>query len=183
MNINAEKSSEKFSFKSLAREWGPFFIFLLLVFLVCKYVIVNAYIPSESMVPALNKGDRLIVTQIWNKDNVSRGDIIVFNSDELNEVLIKRAIGLPGDHIEIKNGTVKVNGEELQEDYVVNQLFDYEGTFDVPQDRYFFLGDNRANSLDSRFWQNPYIDKDKVIGKAVFKYYPLDDIKSLNNSK
>ena len=100
---------------------------------------------------------------------------ILFKNDEFKgEVLIKRLIGLPGDKIQIKNGVVFGNGEQLKEDYVKNNLI-YNGTFEVPAGKYFFLGDNRANSEDSRFWENPYVDESQIEGKARIKYYPIKD--------
>ena len=139
-----------------------------------KFVFMNVYIPSGSMIPTLNIQDRLIVTRIWNKDNIKRGDILVFTSHELNETVIKRVIGLPGDHIEITDGVVKVNGEVLEEDYVKNNEA-RSGIYDVPEGKIFFLGDNRAVSYDARYWENPYIDKEDVQGKAQLRYYPIKD--------
>ena len=139
-----------------------------------KFVFINVYIPSGSMIPTLNINDKLIVTRIWNKDSVKRGDIIVFKSEELNETVIKRVIGLPGDHVEITDGLVKVNGEQIDESYVKNNE-SYNGIFDVPEGKLLFLGDNRAVSYDARYWENPYIDEDDVQGKAQLRYYPISD--------
>ena len=109
-----------------------------------------------------------------NKDSIKRGDIIVFKSEELNETVIKRVIGLPGDHVEITDGLVKVNGEQIDESYVKNNE-SYNGIFDVPEGKLLFLGDNRAVSYDARYWENPYIDEDDVQGKAQLRYYPISD--------
>ena len=106
---------------------------------------------------------------------MQRGDIVVFDSDELNETVIKRLIGLPGDTIKIDGTAVYVNGKKLDEPYVEYPLESY-GTYKVPEGKYFFLGDNRANSNDSRFWKDPYIDADKIQGKAQIKIYPLSQI-------
>ena len=114
------------------------------------------------------------MTRIWNKDSIKRGDILVFTSHELNETVIKRVIGIPGDHVEITDGIVKVNGEEIDESYVKNNE-SYNGIFDVPEGKLFFLGDNRAVSYDARYWDNPYIDKDDVQGKAQLRYYPIKE--------
>ncbi len=104
-----------------------------------------------------------------------------FYSNELQETLIKRVIGLPGDHIIIKDGIVNVNGEDLQEDYVKNNDFsDDELIYDVPEGKYFFLGDNRPVSKDSRRWINPYVDQADIKGKAILKYYPLKDFGSMD---
>lgn len=145
-----------------------------IAFAINKFVFINVYIPSGSMIPTLNINDKLIVTRIWNKDNIKRGDILVFNSHELNETVIKRVIGLPGDHVEITDGVVKVNGEEIDESYVKNNE-SCNQIFDVPEGKLLFLGDNRAVSYDARYWDNPYIDKDDVQGKAQIRYYPIKD--------
>lgn len=82
---------------------------------------------------------------------------------------------MPGDEVILKDGTVIVNGEILREDYVKYNI-SFNGNFKVPSGEYFFLGDNRANSFDSRFWDYPYIDSSKIKGKAFLKIYPFDEI-------
>lgn len=153
----------------------PIFIAIVLAICINKFLIFKVYIPSSSMVPTLNVGDRLLVTRVYNPEKLQRGDIVVFDSDELNETVIKRLIGLPGDTIKIDGTAVYVNGKKLDEPYVKYPLESY-GTYKVPEGKYFFLGDNRANSNDSRFWKDPYIDADKIQGKAQIKIYPLSQI-------
>lgn len=153
----------------------PIFIAIVLAICINKFLIFKVYIPSSSMVPTLNVDDRLLVTRVYNPEKLQRGDIVVFDSDELNETVIKRLIGLPGDTIKIDGTAVYVNGKKLDEPYVKYPLESY-GTYKVPEGKYFFLGDNRANSNDSRFWKDPYIDADKIQGKAQIKIYPLSQI-------
>lgn len=162
----------------LIKEWVIPIAFALGVwFLLNKFVFINVTLPpSGSMIPTLNDNDRLIASRVWDKDDIKRGDILIFKSDELDKLLIKRVIGLPGDHIEIVDGVVSVNGEKLNEDYVKNNK-QYTRVFDVPENKLFFLGDNREISYDSRYWDNPYIDKSCVEGKAKFRYYPINDMK------
>ncbi|MDO5516699.1 MAG: signal peptidase I [Clostridium sp.] len=156
-------------------EWViPVVSAIILSVMINKFIIINTEIPSGSMIPTLNINDKLIVTKIFDTDNIKRGDIIVFYSKELNDKLIKRVIGLPGDNIEINDGIVIVNGEELKEDYVKENKV-YNGSFQVPSGKFFFLGDNRPISFDARFWKEPYINKEDIIGKAKLKYYPLKD--------
>lgn len=156
-------------------EWVvPILIALVLAFLINKFLIFKVKIPSESMVPTLNVGDRLFVTRIYNPEKLKRGDIVVFHSDEKNEDMIKRLIGLPGDKVVIKDGIVTVNGETLKENYI-GPADNYSGEFEVPEGKYFFLGDNRYWSLDSRYWENPYIDGSKIKGKAQIKVYPWSE--------
>ena len=158
------------------REWTiSIAIAFTLAILVRIFLIYKVYIPSSSMVPTLNPGDRLFITRVYKRENLKRGDVLVFHSDEGNDTYIKRLIGLPGDKIEIKNGLVIINGQELKEDYVKNQLKTYSNEFEVPDNKYFFLGDNRVKSNDSRLWVNPYIDGEDIQGKAQIKIYPFDD--------
>ncbi|HCW52859.1 MAG TPA: signal peptidase I [Clostridium sp.] len=174
-NISNKKENAVILF---IEEWViPIIAALGIWFLLNKFVFINVTLPpSGSMIPTLNNNDRLIASRVWNKDDIKRGDIIIFKSDELNELLIKRVIGLPGDHIEIIDGVVSVNGEKINEDYVKKNK-EYTGVFDVPENKLFFLGDNRKESYDSRYWDNPYIDKSCIEGKAQFRYYPINDMK------
>ncbi|NFG25072.1 signal peptidase I [Clostridium botulinum] len=168
---------EDSSKNSFIKEWGLTIISAIVIgLLLWKFLIYTVWITSGSMIPTLEVKDRLIATRVHNPENLNRGDIVIFDSDELKEILIKRLIGLPGDHIEIKNGIVSVNGEQLEEDYVENNE-DYDRIFDVPEGEYFFLGDNRANSDDSRYWKKPYIKSEKIQGKAKVKIYPISDFK------
>jgi len=174
---NLDKKKEKKS--NFFKDWiVPLAIAFVVALLIKQFVLFKVYIPSGSMIPTLNIGDQLFVTKIYNLDNIKRGDIIVFNSTELNDVLIKRLIGLPGDDISIKNGKISVNGEELQDDYVVNKD-NYYGEFHVPEGKYFFCGDNRPVSYDSRKWTNPYIDGKDIEAKAQLKVYPFSDFGSI----
>lgn len=189
-NINIHNSEEKSLLKngliqrligkeSFFREWViPIIAAIGIAILINKFLVYNVYIPSESMVPTLNVGDKLMVTRVYDTSKIKRGDILVFYSEELHEVLIKRVVGLPGDHIEIHNGVVDINGTDIKEDYVKNNEV-YNGIFDVPQNKFFFLGDNRNRSNDARRWINPYIDASNIQGKAQIKFYPFKDFGSL----
>jgi len=151
----------------------PVLIGIVITLLINKFLFFQIRVPSESMYPTIKVGDRILVTRVYNKENLKRGDIVVFKSDELGMVLIKRLIGLPGDKIEINgSGEVFINGEKLEQPYVVNNDNE-EGTFEVPENHYFFLGDNRPGSFDSRRWKDPYIDGKKIMGKAQFIIYPF----------
>lgn len=162
--------------KRIFKEWIiPIISALGIALLINKFIFFNVYVPTKSMVPTINKDDKMVVARIYNTNNIKRGNIIVFYSDELKETLIKRAIGLPGDHIVIHNGIININGEDIKEDYVKNNEL-YNGVFDVPEDKFFFLGDNRANSNDARKWKNPYINKESIQGKAIFRFYPFNDL-------
>lgn len=172
-SVDNEKKEIKSNF---FKDWVvPIVAAIGIAFIINKFLVYNVYIPSESMVPTLNVGDKLMVSRIYNTDNIERGDIIVFYSDELSEVVIKRAIGLPGDKIVIHDGIVNVNGEDLKEDYVKNNEI-LNATFEVPEGKFFFLGDNRRVSSDARKWINPYIDESDIQGKAQFRFYPFSEM-------
>lgn len=156
----------------------PILIALAIAFLINKFLIFKVKIPSGSMEPTLNVGDRLFVTRVYEPQHLKEGDIVVFYSQELGKVLIKRLIGLPGDTVKIVAGNVYVNGKEIDQSYVKYPMSTYQ-EFKVPEGEYFFLGDNRANSYDSRFWKNPYIPAKDIMGKAVLKIYPFKDIEFL----
>lgn len=152
----------------------PILIAVVLAFLINKFIIFKVKIPSESMVPTLNVNDRLFVTRVYNPENLQRGDIVVFHSEELDQSMIKRLIGKPGDKISIKDGVVTVNGETLQEDYI-GEPDKFNGEYTVPEGEYFFLGDNRLWSKDSRYWKDPYIPAKDIMGKAQLRVYPFSD--------
>lgn len=174
-----EKSTKKNIIKAILEWIVTIAIALIIAFLINKFVVFKVRIPSESMVPTLNVGDQLFVSRIHNVQSLKRGDIVVFNFKPKDEVFIKRLIGLPGDNITIKAGTVYVNGDKLEEDYVKNPEAT-DGVYNVPEGKYFFLGDNRAISDDARKWQNEYgityIDEGDIQGKALIKVWPLKDI-------
>jgi signal peptidase I len=151
------------------------------------YVAESCYIPSGSMLPTLQINDRLMVDKIsYRFADPARGDMVVFQPPaklNLKENFIKRVIGLPGDLVEVKNGKVYVNGRVLAEKYVAQaptytwtktESSDPQFTPDrvVPKGQYLVLGDNRNNSLDSHYWG--FITKDKIVGKAIVRYWPFD---------
>lgn len=152
----------------------PLLVAIVLAILINKYIIFKVMIPSGSMIPTLNVDDRLFATRVYRPERLNREDIIVFYSDELEKTLIKRLIGLPGDKVVITDGDVTVNGEKLKQEYVKNKD-SLSGTYLVPEGKYFFLGDNRLKSSDSRDWDNPYIDESDIKGKAQVKVYPFSD--------
>ena len=147
---------------------------------------VLSYFPSYSKYIVIGLATLLLFQYIcgiivFNYLNIERGNILVFYSDELKETLIKRVIGLPGDHIVIHDGIININGNDIKENYVKNNM-EYSGIFDVPENEFFFLGDNRSNSRDSRLWTDPYINKNHIKGKAIFRFYPFDSMGYLNSN-
>lgn len=168
------------TYKSVIKNILEIIGIIVIAVLINKFLIFKAYIPSGSMIPTLNPGDRILATRVYEPSNLKRGDIVIFKSNELHEDLIKRLIGLPGDKIELKGTNVFVNGKKIYEPYVKNNM-DFEGSYNVPKGKYFFLGDNRSDSYDSRFWKQTYISGNNIIGKAQFRIWPLNNIGFLKN--
>ncbi len=148
-----------------------------LAFLLDKFIIVNAKIPSASMEPTIMTGDRLIGNRLaYLKEDPKRGDIVIFlYPDNEKEYFIKRVIGLPGETVNIRAGKVYINDdtEPLDESaYIVGTPLGDFGPYKVPEGAYFLMGDNRNNSMDSRYWNQKYVYKDKILGKAWARYWP-----------
>ncbi len=149
----------------------------LLALALDKFIIVNAKIPSASMEPTIMTGDRLIGNRLaYINDLPQRGDIVIFKyPDNEKEYFIKRVIGLPGETVTVKNGLVYIDDSDTpldESDYVVTTPLGDFGPYKVPEGAYFMMGDNRNNSMDSRYWNHPYVYKDKILGKAWVRYYP-----------
>lgn len=145
--------------------------------IVVKTWAFQAYvIPSESMVPTLEVGDRVLVAK-FNTDP-GRGDIIVFDRpDEKRnptdpDVLIKRVIGLPGETVGFVDGDVWIDGARLEEDYLSDDVTtEFDGDIEVPEGELLVLGDNRNSSQDGRVFGT--ISKDLIVGRAVMRIWPL----------
>lgn len=186
---------------------------VVMVIIIRFFIGEIRWIPSSSMEPTLTVGDRLFIERVSRfYKKPTRGDIVVFYppmTQLQNTPLkvfqrltgffckdiayIKRIVAKGGDKVEVKKVKdnkykVVVNGKELKEDYILND-FDYIecndemycGPMTVPQGHYFLLGDNRGNSQDSRFWG--FLKEDRVIGRAVVIFWPLNRLRMLNDVK
>jgi len=147
-------------------------IALLLYFLIDKFMLDRVVVNNISMYPTLKEGEALFVNKLAYKlGSVDRGDIITFHyplDPSLN--FIKRAIGLPGDLVEIKDKQVWVNGIVLNEPYIITPS-NYTGEWVVPAESVFVLGDNRVDSADSHIWG--FVPFNDLVGKAMMVYWPL----------
>jgi signal peptidase I len=143
----------------------------LLLFLAINAISARIRVDGFSMEPSLHSGEYVIVNKVtYYLDEPERGDIIVFHFPrQPDQEYIKRVIGLPGDQVRISDGSVYVNDRRLDEPYI-NADPAYGGTWTVPEDQFFVLGDNRNNSSDSHDWG--FVPFEFVIGKAVFVYWP-----------
>ncbi len=169
----------------LWQKWGETIQILVvaigLAFLIRTFVAEPRYIPSESMLPTLEIGDRLIVEKLSYYSHLPQsGDIVVFAPPpQLQEqgylqdqAFIKRVIGLPGDQVAISGGRVYVNQQPLSEAYIAEQPKYAMSPVVVPPDQLFVMGDNRNNSNDSHVWG--FLPRANIVGHACFRFWPLE---------
>jgi signal peptidase I len=155
-------------------------IALSLAILIRAWVAEPRYIPSDSMIPTLHVGDRVVVEKIsYYLQPPATGDIVVFAPpDNLQEqgftkdqAFIKRVIGLPGQTVAVKQGLVYLNDKPIVEKYIAQPPNYRWGPQRVPENQYFVMGDNRNNSNDSSRWG--FLPQKNIIGRAVFRFWPL----------
>ncbi len=160
---------------------------VVIAFLLDYFIIANSTVPTGSMETTIMPGDRVIGLRLkYTFGEPERGDIAIFiyPDDEaagIRTYYVKRIIGMPGDTVDVKDGHVYLNGasEPLDESMIKEPMMPEEPMhFEVPENCYFMLGDNRNYSNDSRRWHTPYVERSKLIAKVYFKYFP--GIKWLN---
>ncbi len=169
-------------------------ICLIVVLLFRANVAEANYIPSPSMEPTLKISDRIIVDKLSLKWRApERGEMVVFHppvTDHSGERWIKRVVGLPGDTVEILNGTVYINGERLEETYVEHPAGYSEPPVTLKKDdpstpqnegEYYLLGDNRRYSRDSHVWGS--CPAGNIMGRAIFRYWPPAKVGALDGAK
>ena len=165
-----------------AKEWANSIIVALVLTLIIRTFVVQAFkIPSGSMLPTLQIGDKLFVNKyVYRFEPPKRGDIIVFRYPvDPKKDFIKRLVGLPGETVEIHDGKIYVGGKALEDPASFGKVYYYNHDpyggpgekIKVPENAYYVLGDNSANSTDSRFWG--FVPKKNLLGKAVFRWWPL----------
>jgi signal peptidase I len=143
----------------------------VVLFVSINLVSARIRVDGASMEPTLVSGEYVIVSRLsYRLGSPQQGDIIVFHFPrDPKEEYIKRVIGLPGDEVEVRNGSVYVNTQPLDENYL-KVIMNYTGTWRVPAGQLFVLGDNRNNSSDSHDWG--MVPMDYVVGKAILVYWP-----------
>lgn len=156
----------------------PVVIAILLALLITQVFIFNATVPTGSMLPTIQEGDRLIGWRLaYLFDKPAQGDIVLFHSyeqsnDLYDKVLVKRVVGIAGDRVRISGGVVYVNDIPIDEPYVVYGSESDMAELRVPEDCVFVMGDNRMNSYDGRYWLNPFVPVKDIYARVVFIYYP-----------
>lgn len=161
----------------ILREIGIIVAIAIAIFVLLRGTVQGYTVQYSCMLPNIENGDWVMVDKAsYHFSNPKRGDVVVFNPpEELHSryPFIKRIIGLPGETVEIKDGTVFINGTKIEEPYLFPEPAQYYKNFGpekIPDDQYFVLGDNRNNSNDSRSWGT--VSQDDIIGKARFIYWP-----------
>ncbi|EPY09040.1 signal peptidase I [Paenibacillus alvei TS-15] len=150
------------------KQWIPSVIVAVCLSLFIKAYVAEAMsVPTGSMIPTIEKKDHLIVEKMMWLTDLKHGDIVVFYPPVAEDRYVKRLIGLPGDRIEVKNGQLYRNDVPVEEPYIQEKMNYSYGPITVPQDHYFFLGDNRNNSNDSHLWDKPFVSTDEIIGKVL----------------
>lgn len=171
--------------KSELREYlEALLLSVILAGLIIAFIAQSFLVEGSSMEPSFHDGQRLMVEKVsYRFREPKRGEVVVFRypGDERRK-FIKRVIGLPGDEITIRNGFLHVNGQRLEESYINGPTY---GTYSaptfgpvlVPEGTYFVLGDNRRNSDDSRYPDVGFVPKKNLVGRALFVYWPLNQIR------
>ena len=167
---------------------------VLVAVLLRAFVVQTFYIPSGSMEPTLQIGDRILVNKLsYDIHGVDRGDIVVFSrppaencgGPQVND-LVKRVVGLPDETISLQNGYVYIDGKRLNESYLPTEVqgktlpgpggtnYSLANPYHIPANDYFVMGDNRGDSCDSRYW-GP-IPKSLIVGKVDLRVWPLSSL-------
>lgn len=165
--------------KKMARKmkgWGIYIGALIIVSTACNHFFMFSEVPTESMAGTIEPGDNLACTRFGiGEGEVGRYDILIFTPpDEPGMLYVKRVVGLPGETIVVKNGKVYADGVELDNSFTkAPQNRRGDGVYKVPEGHYFFLGDNRNNSNDSRYWVDEYVPLDNIVAKATHIIFPF----------
>lgn len=164
--------------KEFIKDSLKYLIVIAIVFFIALFVVSFEQVVGPSMKGTLDAGDVTIVNKLVYKfRTIKRNEIVSINQKD--KIMVKRVIGLPGEHIEYKDNKLYVNGSLILENNISVETKDFKlediGYETIPKDMYFVLGDNRNNSSDSR--EFGLVKKDEIIGKIVMRLYPFSKIK------
>ena len=195
ITYNIEEMKQKKNWRNERRRWlmdrftkkvliilGVYAFFAIVILILFQTVFMLSYIPSSSMESTIMTGNIVFSTRYdVDEDELKRYDILTFIATDNPEITyIKRLIGLPGETIEVKEGKVYADGVELDDSFIKNSQNQVgDGIYEIPEGCYFFMGDNRNNSKDSRFWENPYVPIEDIQAKAKCILFPFSDVGSL----
>ena len=161
----------------------------VIAILIVGFVAQPVRVEGQSMMPKLHDQDRIFVNKfiyplrewIGDKEPIKRGDIVVLlYPDDPSKSYIKRVVGLPGEEVNVENGRLYINGEQIDEPYLDQEYLSADsmpGSVHVKEHHYFVLGDNRRNSSDSRYWG--LVPEKYIYGKAIFRYYPFTPVERI----
>lgn len=175
MSSLAETTKQKNEFI----EWGKAIIIAVLLAVILRtFIFATSIVEGESMHPALEDGERIIFNKfVYIISEPERGDIVIIQHPDKNYV--KRVIGLPNETIEMKNHELFIDGvkqETLFIDKHNSMLTGNFGPIHIPDNSYFVMGDNRANSFDSRHREFGFINRSEIIGRSEFVIYPFSEL-------
>lgn len=184
-NENIINPNSNFELRKEVFEWLEAIIFsLVIVVLIFTFLFRIVGVDGESMLPTLQNGDRLLISDLFY--NPKPKDIIVLTDQTVNnKPIIKRIIAVEGQSVDIdfETGTVYINSEVLNEPYIKDLTKvkgDMKFPLTVPNGKVFVLGDNRNNSLDSRYSEIGFADTSDILGRAFFRIYPFNSMGSLS---
>lgn len=174
-----KEQEEPFSWKKEIISWIQIIVAAVIIALFLNNVIIaNSYVPSGSMENTIMSKTRVIGSRLsYLTKDPERGDVVIFHypDDPSGKTyFVKRIIGLPGETVTVVDGKVYIDGSDtpLDEPYLPEPMEGSYGPYEVPEGSYFMMGDNRNDSRDARFWKNTYVEKDQIIAKVLFSYFP-----------
>lgn len=147
----------------------------VLAFLVSRFLLINAYVPSGSMEPTISTGALLVGDRTaFLRGEPRTGDVVLFRNEAEfgRKILVKRVVALPGQTFSMEQGRVYIDGQPLDEAYISEFSSDSYPETVVPQGCYIVLGDHRTSSNDSRFWRDPFVRREDLVARALFTYFP-----------